>query len=67
MKTDKTPDELLAQGIVVDLRKEQLLSTKQLDELSKSLTSGTMKKEDWQIIVEIAVDAEKSRKDAKKN
>jgi len=67
MKTDKTSDQSLAQGIVADLRKKQLLPAKQLDELAEKLTSGGMKKEDWQLIVEMAVDAEKPRKDAKKD
>lgn len=67
MKIDQTPDELLAQEILADLRKKQLLSAKQFDELPGRLTSAQMKKEDWQLIVEIAVDAEKQRNNAKKD
>lgn len=64
---NQTPDELLAQKILDDVRAKKLLTVNQLDELPKKLTSGRMKKEDWQIMVEKAVDAEGKGKDAKTN
>jgi hypothetical protein len=62
--TDKnqTPDAALAEGVVAELRKKKLLTEKQLGELPAKLLSGRMRAEDWQVMVELAVDAE-----AKKN
>ena len=62
MTMAQTPDALLVHKILEDLHKKQLLSEKQLTELPEKMTSGRMKAEDWQVMVELAVDAEKKRK-----
>ena len=67
MTMAQTPDALLVHKILEDLHKKQLLSEKQLTELPEKMTSGRMKAEDWQVMVELAVDAEKKRKNAKKD
>ncbi len=64
---EQNPGSLLAQKVVADLRKERLLSAKQLDELTDKLVSGSLKAEDWHLIVEIAVEAEQAKKNAEAN
>ncbi|MEK7287916.1 MAG: hypothetical protein AAB091_05105 [Elusimicrobiota bacterium] len=61
---DQNLDSLLARKIVEDLCKEDLLTAKQLDELAEKLESGRLKAEDWQLILEVAVDVEKAKKNA---
>ena len=67
MSTDQTPDQLLSQEVVADLRKEKLLTEKQLGELPAKLESGKLKPEDWKGIIEVAVDSNKAGKNAKAN
>jgi hypothetical protein len=54
----QTPDSLLIEEILASLRKERLLSEKQLEALRPNLASGKMCAEDWQVMIELAVDAE---------
>lgn len=67
MSDSQTPDQLLSQEIVADLRKERLLTEKQLGELPARLESGKLKPEDWRVIIEVAVDSDKAGKNAKAN
>lgn len=67
MSDSQTPDQLLSQEIAADLRKERLLTDKQLGELTAKLESGKLKPEDWRGIIEVAVDSDKAGKNAKAN
>lgn len=57
-KTDQTPDALLTEEIIAALRKDRLFSDKQLEALPAKLASGKMRAEDWQVMIELALDAE---------
>lgn len=56
--TDQTPDSILTEEVIASLRKEKLLPEKQLESLKAKIVSGKMKAEDWQVMIELAVDAE---------
>ena len=62
-QTDQTPDSVLTEEVIKSLRKEKLLPEKQLDALRAKISSGKMKAEDWQVMIELAVGAE-AKKDA---
>ncbi|NNN05573.1 MAG: hypothetical protein HKL90_06700 [Elusimicrobia bacterium] len=62
-QSDKTPDSLLTEEVIAGLLKEKLLPEKQLESLRAKIASGKMKAEDWQVMIELAVDAE-AKKDA---
>lgn len=62
-QSDKTPDSLLTEEVIASLRKEKLLPEKQLESLQAKIASGKMKAEDWQVMIELAVDTE-AKKDA---
>lgn len=55
---DQTPDSLLIEEILANLRKDRLLSEKDLEALRPKLASGKMRAEDWHVMIELAVDAE---------
>jgi len=67
MTMDRTPDQLLAQEIIADLRADRLLAEKQMAGLAANLESGKLKPEDWRVIVEMAVDSQQGGKNAKAN
>lgn len=60
---EQTPDSLLLGDVIASLRKEKLLPEKQLESLQAKIASGKMKAEDWQVMIELAVDTE-AKKDA---
>ncbi|MFH1726458.1 MAG: hypothetical protein ABII00_17750 [Elusimicrobiota bacterium] len=55
---DKTPDALLSEQILADLKKKRLFSEKQLKSLREKLASGKLKAADWQVMIELSVSAE---------
>ncbi len=57
-QADQTPDSILTEEVIENLRKEKLLPDKQLDTLREKISSGKMKAEDWQVMIELAVGAE---------
>ena len=57
-QADQTPDSILTEEGIENLRKEKLLPDKQLDTLREKISSGKMKAEDWQVMIELAVGAE---------
>ncbi|UPT75010.1 MAG: hypothetical protein M0D55_04660 [Elusimicrobiota bacterium] len=62
-QTDQTPDSILTEEVIASLRRDKLLPEKQLESLKAKIASGKMKAEDWQVMIELAVDAE-AKKDA---
>ncbi len=62
-QADQTPDSVLTEEVIKSLRKEMLLPEKQLDALRTKISSGKMRAEDWQVMIELAMDAE-AKKDA---
>lgn len=48
----KTPDEIVAERIVTELRERGLLSENRLQGLAEKLVAGTMKAEEWERYVE---------------
>jgi hypothetical protein len=62
-QTDPTPDTILTEEVIASLRRDKLLPEKQLESLKAKIASGKMKAEDWQVMIELTVDAE-AKKDA---
>ena len=60
-QTDQTPDSVLTEEVIKSLRKEKLLPEKQLEDLRSKISSGKMKAEDWQVMIELAVDGEANK------
>ena len=60
-QTDQTPDSVLTEEVIESLRKEKLLPEKQLEDLRSKISSGKMKAEDWQVMIELAVDGEANK------
>ena len=50
----KTPDELLAEQIVEELRNEKLIDTTKLDTLKDDLAKGQVTSEAWRLRCELA-------------
>lgn len=48
----KTPDEAVADRILEEFRKKQMLSEKGLRSISHSLPNGSLKAEDWRLLFE---------------
>ncbi len=57
-QVDQTPDSILTEEVIENLRKEKLLPNKQLDALRVKISSGKMKAADWQVMIEMAMGAE---------
>lgn len=48
-----TPDEQVAKKILQRFREESLLSEESVTKLGRSLSSGELRAEDWNLIVEV--------------
>jgi hypothetical protein len=48
----KTPDQEVAERIVREFRKRQMLSDKGIQKISLKLPDGTLKAEDWRLLFE---------------
>jgi hypothetical protein len=48
----KTPDQEVADRILEEFRKKQLLSEKGIRTISQSLPDGSLKAEDWRLLFE---------------
>lgn len=53
MTNKKHPDEEVANRIIVELRKQELLSDTTISKLHKKIISGTISGEDWKLDVEL--------------
>ena len=52
----RTPDQIVAEQILIQLRAENLVPAAKLPALEIDLASGTIKAEAWALLAEIALD-----------
>jgi hypothetical protein len=61
----KSPDEILTERIIAELRSKSLLSEKELEKLAKTYSKGKLSVEDWILHAESSL--KKGGDDGKKN
>ncbi|MGA3286394.1 MAG: hypothetical protein ABSD46_03095 [Bacteroidota bacterium] len=61
----KSPDEILSERIIADLKSKSLLSEKELEKLAKVYVNGQVSAEDWVLHIESSL--KKENENVKKN
>lgn len=59
---NKSPDEIVADKIISELKQNELIQDSQLDEIKPKLKSGDISSEDWRLIVEKYIEQSKGQK-----
>lgn len=50
----KSPDETLAEQIIAELKKEEIIDTTKIDSYKAKLSNGSISAEDWRLLCELA-------------
>ena len=51
----KTPDRIVAERIISELREKRLVNDDQLEDLEKKLPTGKLSAEDWRLMAELTI------------
>jgi len=50
----KSPDETLAEQIIAELKKEEIIDTAKIDSYKTKLSNGSISAGDWRLLCELA-------------
>lgn len=56
LKPDLSPDEIVEESILSQLKKEGLADDESIKKMKGKLASGSLKVEDWKLIFEVSID-----------